>query len=200
MQWPDFRLSANDDVKAVRQELELQAASANELQGRTPVATPIPLGIGEPGAGYPLPWSVFTWLAGEPATADSGSQSDSFAIDLAHLILAVRAIDTCSRTYDGNGRGGDLASYDEWIELCLANSAGLLDVASGTTPTTLGATSTAARWTSGRTLLGRDGLQTRIGSALKATTYARRRHHPEVVCMACVVTSPPTAHYADDSS
>lgn len=41
----------------------------------------------------------------------------------------MRAIDTHGRTYDGNGRGGDLGSYDEWIELCLANSDGLLDVA-----------------------------------------------------------------------
>lgn len=42
----------------------------------------------------------------------------------------MRAIDTQGRTYEGNGRGGDLGSYDEWIELCLTNSEGLLDVPS----------------------------------------------------------------------
>lgn len=67
---------------------------------------------------------------GHPATADSCSQSDSFATNLAAFILAVRAIDTRGRTYDGNGRGGGLGSHDEWIELCLANSEGLLDVTS----------------------------------------------------------------------
>lgn len=125
-----FPLEPSDDVEAVRRELELEAAAAEELSGRTPVATPTPLGIGKPGAGYPLPWSVFTWLPGHPATADSCSQSDSFATDLSQFILAMRTIDTHGRTYDGNGRGGDLESYDEWIELCLANSEGLLDVPS----------------------------------------------------------------------
>lgn len=124
-----FPLEPSADVAAVRHELELEAAAAEELSGRTPAATPTPLGIGEPGAGYPLPWSVFTWLPGHPATADSCSQSDSFTTELGDFILAVRAIETRGRTYDGNGRGGDLGSYDEWIELCLANSEGLLDVA-----------------------------------------------------------------------
>ncbi|GAS97484.1 aminoglycoside phosphotransferase [Mycolicibacterium canariasense] len=124
-----FPLEPSDGIEAVRHELELEAAAAAELRGRTPVATPVALGIGEPGFGYPLPWSVFTWLPGQPATADSCSQSDSFATDLGAFILAVRAIDTRGRTYDGNGRGGDLGSYDGWIELCLANCEGLLDVA-----------------------------------------------------------------------
>lgn len=123
-----FPLEPNDDIEAVRHDLEHEAEAARELSGRTPVATPAPLAIGEPGAGYPLPWSVFTWLPGEPATADNCSRSDVFATDLAEFILAVRAIDTRGRTYDGNGRGGELGSYDEWIELCLTNSAGLLDV------------------------------------------------------------------------
>ena len=123
-----FPLEPSDDVEAVRRELELEAAAADELNGRTPVATPTPLGIGNPGAGYPLPWSVFSWLPGQPATADSCSESDSFATDLGEFILAVRAIDTRGRTYDGNGRGGDLGSYAEWIELCLSNSESLLDV------------------------------------------------------------------------
>lgn len=125
-----FPLQPSDDIEAVRHELELEASAAEELSGRTPVATPTPLGIGQPGAGYPLPWSVYTWLPGYPATADSCSQFDSFAMDLAEFILAVRAIDTRGRTYDGSGRGGDLASHDEWIELCLVNSEGLLDVPS----------------------------------------------------------------------
>ncbi|MHA3024300.1 phosphotransferase [Mycobacterium sp. BMJ-28] len=98
-----FPLEPSDDIEAVRHELQLEAAAAKELSGRTPVATSVPLGIGEPGAGYPLPWSVFTWLPGDPATADSYSQSDFFATDLGEFILAVRAIDTHGRTYDGNG-------------------------------------------------------------------------------------------------
>jgi aminoglycoside phosphotransferase (APT) family kinase protein len=118
-----------DSVAAVRDRLQREAAAAEELLGQTPFATPRPIAIGEPGAGYPLPWSINAWLPGEPATADSCSESNSFAIDLGVFINAVRAIDSRGRTYDGNGRGGDLFSHDEWMQQCLANSEGLLDVA-----------------------------------------------------------------------
>jgi aminoglycoside phosphotransferase (APT) family kinase protein len=118
-----------DSVAAVRDRLQREAAAAEELIGRTPFATPRPIAIGEPGAGYPLPWSVNTWLPGESATADNCSESDSLATDLGDFINAVRAIDTRGRTYDGHGRGGELCTHDEWMQECLANSEGLLDVA-----------------------------------------------------------------------
>jgi aminoglycoside phosphotransferase (APT) family kinase protein len=118
-----------DDVSVVREQLEREAAAAEELIGETPFATPRPIAIGDPGVGYPLPWSINTWLPGEPATADDCSESDSFAVDLGVFINAVRAIDTRGRTYDGSGRGGDLFSHDEWMQECLTYSEGLLDVA-----------------------------------------------------------------------
>jgi aminoglycoside phosphotransferase (APT) family kinase protein len=76
-----------------------------------------------------MPWAVFTWLPGTPATADTCSESNSFAIDLADFIVCLRAVDTRGRTYDGSGRGGDLYSHDEWMQECLTNSEGLLDIA-----------------------------------------------------------------------
>ena len=123
-----FPLIADDDVAAVRDRLQREAAAAAELIGRTPFATARPIAIGEPGAGYPLPWSINTWLPGQPATADDCSESDSFAIDLGDFINAVRAIDTRGRIYDGNGRGGNLFAHDEWMQECMTNSEGLLDV------------------------------------------------------------------------
>lgn len=97
-----------EEAAVVRERLQREAAAAEELIDQTSFATPRPIAIGEPGAGYPLPWSVFTWLSGATATADNCSESDSFAADLAQFIAAVRAIDTRGRTFDGNGRGGDL--------------------------------------------------------------------------------------------
>jgi aminoglycoside phosphotransferase (APT) family kinase protein len=123
-----FPLVPDDDVAAVRTQLRREAAAADELIGQTPFATPRPIAIGEPGIGYPFPWSINTWLPGEPATADC-SESNSFAMDLGEFINAVRAMDTRGRTYDGNGRGGDLFSHDEWMQECLTYSEGLLDVA-----------------------------------------------------------------------
>jgi aminoglycoside phosphotransferase (APT) family kinase protein len=115
-------------VAAAQKSLQSEAAAAEELIDQTPFATPRPIAIGSPGAGYPLPWSVFTWLPGQHATADDCSQSDSFAIDLVGFVSAVRSIDTRGRTYDGNGRGGDLFSHDEWMQECLTCSEGLLEV------------------------------------------------------------------------
>jgi aminoglycoside phosphotransferase (APT) family kinase protein len=124
-----FPLIADDSVAAVRDRLQREAAAAEELIGQTPFATPRPIAIGEPSLDYPLPWSINTWLPGEPATADDCSESNSFATDLGDFINAVRAMDTRGRTYDGIGRGGDLFSHDEWMQDCLTYSEGLLDVA-----------------------------------------------------------------------
>ncbi|MGX9791814.1 aminoglycoside phosphotransferase family protein [Mycobacterium sp. MMS18-G62] len=118
-----------DDVLAVRDRLLREAAAAKELIGQTPFATPRPIAIGEAGAGYPLPWSINTWLPGEPATADNCSESNSLAMDLGDFINAVRSIDTRGRTFDGNGRGGHLSSHDNWMQECLTYCEGMLDVA-----------------------------------------------------------------------
>jgi aminoglycoside phosphotransferase (APT) family kinase protein len=109
-----------------RGRLEAEAAAAAELHDRTRFATPEPVAIGEPGPGYPLPWSVQTWLPGAVATPDG--QSEAFAHDLAEFIEGVRAIDTRGRTFAGENRGGHLPDHDAWMETCLERSEGLLDV------------------------------------------------------------------------
>ena len=117
------------DVGATRRWLESEAQAARELVGRTRFLTPEPVALGEPGAGYPLPWSVQTWLPGNVATDEDPGESAAFAHDLAELITAVRAIDPHGRTFSGNGRGGDLPSRDAWMETCFGHSEQLLDVA-----------------------------------------------------------------------
>ena len=113
---------------AVRSGLEREAAAARELAGRTRFRTPEPVALGEPGAGYPLPWSVQTWLPGVSATDDDPGESAGFARDLAEFIAGVRAIDTRGRMFSGSGRGGDLRAHDAWMETCFARSGPLLDV------------------------------------------------------------------------
>jgi aminoglycoside phosphotransferase (APT) family kinase protein len=116
------------DAAAVRQRLESEAAAARELAGRTRFATPEPVAIGEPGAGFPLPWAVQTWLPGATADDDDPGRSVAFAHDLAEFIGGVRAIGTDGRTFSGRGRGGDLRSHDGWMETCFERSELLLDV------------------------------------------------------------------------
>jgi aminoglycoside phosphotransferase (APT) family kinase protein len=116
------------DVAATRRWLESEARAARELLGRTRFRTPEPVALGEPGAGYPLPWSVQTWLPGTAATDEDPGDSVLFARDLAEFIRGVRAIGTQGRTFSGRGRGGDLRSHDAWMETCFDRSGRLLEV------------------------------------------------------------------------
>ena len=122
-----FPLLPGDAAETLRW-LESEAKAARELAGRTRFPTPEPVALGKPGRGYPLPWSVQTWVPGYVASDVDPGESAGFAHDLAEFICTVRAIDTRGRTFAGSGRGGELTSQDEWIEMCFSRSEGLLDV------------------------------------------------------------------------
>jgi aminoglycoside phosphotransferase (APT) family kinase protein len=116
------------DVETVGWWLRSEADAARELARHTRFSVPEPVALGGPGRGYPLPWSVHTWLPGVTATEEDPGSSVGFARDLAALIVDVRGIDTRGRTFGGRGRGGDLRSQDAWMETCFRHSDGLLDV------------------------------------------------------------------------
>ncbi|SDK52377.1 Predicted kinase, aminoglycoside phosphotransferase (APT) family [Glycomyces sambucus] len=116
------------DPAGVRAWLESEAEAARELLGRTRFPSPEPRAIGEPGAGYPLPWSVQTWVPGTTADEADPGASEWFARDLAEFITGVRAIPTEGRVFSGGGRGGVIAAHGSWMETCFRESAGLLDV------------------------------------------------------------------------
>jgi aminoglycoside phosphotransferase (APT) family kinase protein len=116
------------EVGSTRRGLESEAQAARELLGRTRFRTPEPVALGEPGEGYPLPWSVQTWLPGTAATDEDPGGSVAFAHDLAEFIHGVRAIDTGGRAFNGKGRGGDLRSHHAWMETCFEHSERLMDV------------------------------------------------------------------------
>ncbi|MGF1645547.1 MAG: aminoglycoside phosphotransferase family protein [Kineosporiaceae bacterium] len=117
-----------EDPGAVRRWLESEAAACRELAAGCPFPAPVPVALGEPGHGYPLPWAVQTWLPGRDATVEDPGGSDAFADDLALLLTNLRAMDTRGRRFAGRGRGGDLTTHDDWVEECLGRSEGLLDV------------------------------------------------------------------------
>ena len=116
------------DVESTRRWVQSEAQAARELCGRTRFRTPEPVALGEPGAGYPLPWSVQTWLPGSVATDEDPGESVAFAHDLAEFVHGVRALHTRGRVFKGRGRGGDLRSHDAWVETCFERSEQFLDV------------------------------------------------------------------------
>lgn len=115
-------------VASTRHELEAEAAAGRELASRTRFPTPEPVALGEPGPGYPMPWSVQTWVPGVIATDADPGDSVAFARDLALFITEVRAIGTGGRRFTGGGRGGELHSHDDWVQTCFDHSEQLFDV------------------------------------------------------------------------
>ncbi|MEU6145674.1 aminoglycoside phosphotransferase family protein [Streptomyces sp. NPDC047081] len=115
------------DPEVCLETLQREARASQRFADHCPVAAPRPVALGKPGSGYPLPWSVQTWVPGDVATAGFGGSAE-FARDLAGLIKGLRTADTEGRTFHGEKRGGELSRHDEWVELCFEKSEGLLDV------------------------------------------------------------------------
>ncbi|MFY1693202.1 aminoglycoside phosphotransferase family protein [Plantactinospora sp. WMMB782] len=101
------------------------------LAPHLPLPIPAPLGRGEPGAGYPFPWSIYEWLPGEPASADRIADPTRFALDLAEFLAALRSVDPADGPRPGQHnwyRGGTLRTYDGVARRALPTLAGHVDV------------------------------------------------------------------------
>lgn len=122
-----FPLVGSDPI-AARVALEAEVASSVEMAAASVYPTPTPLAIGSPGCGYPLPWSVQTWLPGEISTPHAPGDDPAFAGDLVSLINGFRSADTKGRLFSGSGRGGALTDHDDWMEKCFRESDKLFDV------------------------------------------------------------------------
>ncbi len=98
-----------------------------------PVAVPVPVGRGEPGEGYPHPWSVRRWLTGETADRDRLADLEGFARDVAGFLLALQAVDATDGPVAGAHsfwRGASPAHYDDETRKALEALRGEVDVAS----------------------------------------------------------------------
>ena len=96
----------------VRGDLERAAAASAELAAAASVPSPTLVEIGEPGAGYPSPWSVQTWIDGTTATAQPPLDHAAFGEDLGRLVLELRSVPTDGRVFSGGGlryHHGDIA-------------------------------------------------------------------------------------------
>ena len=101
-----------------------------ELAAQLPLPIPTPLGKGQPGAGYPFPWSVYKWLEGEPASAGRIADPVRFAVDLAGFLAALQGVDTAGGPAPGKHnwfRGGTLRTYDETVQNALRVLEGQVD-------------------------------------------------------------------------
>ena len=103
------------DPEQVRRDLDREVRAATEFAAVCPIAAPLPVHVGEPGHGYPMPWLAQTWAAGTTATPTSCENSQAFADDLTALIGRLHQTNTRGRHFRGIGRGGVLTDHDRWI-------------------------------------------------------------------------------------
>ncbi|MFT4038677.1 MAG: aminoglycoside phosphotransferase family protein [Thermomicrobiales bacterium] len=86
-----------------------------QLAPHLPVAIPEPLARGEPGAGYPLRWSVYRWLPGRQAVDNPALDLPAIAAQLAGFLPALQAIAPSGWPVpgaDASYRGEPLANRD----------------------------------------------------------------------------------------
>jgi aminoglycoside phosphotransferase (APT) family kinase protein len=84
------------------------------LAPRLPLPIPAPVARGEPGAGYPHPWSVYRWIDGELASQARIRDLTGFATTLAGFLRALGRVDATGGPAPGEHnffRGGPLAHY-----------------------------------------------------------------------------------------
>jgi aminoglycoside phosphotransferase (APT) family kinase protein len=107
-----YRLGEELSVRPPRREgpeveEDLEFRWLPSLGPQLPLAVPVPVARGKPGAGYPWFWSVHTWL-------DGSSPEEPVDVDeLASFIAALQRIDTANGPEPLYGRGKPLAWRDE---------------------------------------------------------------------------------------
>jgi aminoglycoside phosphotransferase (APT) family kinase protein len=89
-----------------------------------PLRIPEPVALGEPGSGFPRPWSIYRWIDGDHATVERIANTATFAADLTGFLTALYAIDASGGPRAGAHsffRGGPVDTWDaqaqESIEL-----------------------------------------------------------------------------------
>jgi aminoglycoside phosphotransferase (APT) family kinase protein len=85
------------------------------LGPQVPLAIPQPVAHGAPGEGFPHEWSVYRWLEGEPASAETIADPVALAVELAGFLRALGAADAAGGPPPGPHnfhRGGPVAFYE----------------------------------------------------------------------------------------
>lgn len=100
------------------------------LARQLPLPIPEPVAKGEPGCGFPRPWSVYRWIDGHTAEAGPIADLSEFAADLAGFLAALYQVDPSGGPLPGTHnffRGGPPGYYDAETRAALAALHGHID-------------------------------------------------------------------------
>jgi aminoglycoside phosphotransferase (APT) family kinase protein len=110
-------------VRGGADDVSLEREWLPRLAPHLPTRVPEVLGQGEPAEGYPWPWSVYRWLAGENPEAGALSEPVLMAEELAEFVAAMRSI-TLPGAPQAH-RGGPVVSLDAETRAALEELRGI---------------------------------------------------------------------------
>jgi aminoglycoside phosphotransferase (APT) family kinase protein len=130
-----FRLGERMSVRlpsspAYVEQVEKEHRCLPILAPQLPLPIPEPLAMGEPGCGFPRPWSVYRWIEGRTAAAAEVANLPEFAAGLADFLAALYKVDPSGGPLPGTHnffRGGSPAYYDAETRTALAALRGQID-------------------------------------------------------------------------
>jgi aminoglycoside phosphotransferase (APT) family kinase protein len=135
--WDNWTFRLGDRLKvrlpsapSYAEQAEKEAHWLPRLAPALPVTVPAPVGLGQPGEGYPLCWSIYDWIAGEPADRGRIADLPCFARDVARVLHALQAADARGGPPPGAHnfeRGGALETYDAETRACIAELGDRID-------------------------------------------------------------------------
>ena len=102
------------------------------VAGHLSLEVPEVVATGEPAEGYPFPWAVVRWLAGEDALSARPDSMSETALTLGRFVAELQGIDMTDAPPPGSEgfvRGLPLVGRDAAFHAALAQCAGLVDVA-----------------------------------------------------------------------
>jgi aminoglycoside phosphotransferase (APT) family kinase protein len=130
-----FRLGDNMSVRLPSSQAYVEQVDKEHrwlpvLARQLPLPIPEPLAKGEPGCGFPRPWSVYRWIAGQTAEAGQIADRCEFAADLAEFLTALYEVEPSGGPLPGTHnffRGGSPAHYDAETRAALTALRGVID-------------------------------------------------------------------------
>lgn len=94
--WDNFSFRVGDDLvarlprrKAAVRLVENEVRWLPEIASRLPLPVPAPLFAGDPGRGYPWPWTLAPWIPGERASSSAELDAVTTAGDLGAFLRAL---------------------------------------------------------------------------------------------------------------
>jgi aminoglycoside phosphotransferase (APT) family kinase protein len=104
-----------------------------QLATHLPLQVPVPLGRGVPGQGFPMPWSVYTWLDGENAFDRPIIDLRDAAIELGGFVAALRRVDATGGPQSFRGGPVSTSGYDVRAPIRDLGADGTIDAEAATT-------------------------------------------------------------------